>query len=518
MPTTARNSVFDCLNWLVLWPQRIPQAPRKRPSYLEVRYELETCFSGGGQCCYRMSTASPPASRDVIFISKGTPEDDQFVLWLAPKLESHGYKVFADILSLEPGDRWRKEITNTLQQKAIKMLLCCKDATLAKNGVLEEIEIASDLTKKLGDARFIVPLKLEKHDKIFGIGGLQYIDFENRWAPALVELLKFLQDECVPRDTTNIKINPNWESYRRRLEIKLEDATEPLISNWLRVAELPDTIRYFTPSGAIDVGALELACRELLYPAEYHNRGVLTFCDQGDVTTDFAEVAKLQLAGEWDLFDFLENGSPDPAIAPREAKNMVTSMMRRAWEIHCTKLGLYRYAYSALSGFHVTDQHAPIGKRIQWGTQGARRSSALHNKAKKKLWRYGVTAIPQLWPFPHYRLKARVLFADAEGQNAGKVIDDKKAQHRYRRSICKGWRNKQWYGRLMAFLELLALDSSAITLATGRSSAIEVEAMAMIFTSPVRTVLPDELDDEDEETDEQVLGSPRPEEDDDEVA
>jgi len=40
------------------------------------------------------------------------------------------------------------------------MLLCCRDATLAKTGVQEEIGIAEDLTKELNDPRFIIPLRL----------------------------------------------------------------------------------------------------------------------------------------------------------------------------------------------------------------------------------------------------------------------------------------------------------------------------------------------------------------------
>jgi len=32
------------------------------------------------------------AVRDVLFISKGTPEDDDFVMWLAPRLEAEGYR------------------------------------------------------------------------------------------------------------------------------------------------------------------------------------------------------------------------------------------------------------------------------------------------------------------------------------------------------------------------------------------------------------------------------------------
>jgi Restriction endonuclease len=45
--------------------------------------------------------ASSPAElsvpRDAVFIIKTSPVDDEFTLWLAPKLEAEGYRVFADI-------------------------------------------------------------------------------------------------------------------------------------------------------------------------------------------------------------------------------------------------------------------------------------------------------------------------------------------------------------------------------------------------------------------------------------
>lgn len=71
-----------------------------------------------------------------VFLSKATPGDDEFAPWLAPKLEASGYKVFTDIRTLEPGDRWRNVITSTLQNQACKMLLCCSKETLAAAGVL----------------------------------------------------------------------------------------------------------------------------------------------------------------------------------------------------------------------------------------------------------------------------------------------------------------------------------------------------------------------------------------------
>lgn len=156
-----------------------------------------------------------PKERDVLFISKATPGDDEFVLWLAPRLEGAGYEVFADILTLEPGTRGRKEITDTLQQRAIKMLLCGRTATLEREGVQEEIGIAEDLVKDLGDKKFIIPLRLERYKKLFGIGELQYVNFERGWAEGLSKLIDALNRQRVPRAKKS-EINPNWEAYRRR--------------------------------------------------------------------------------------------------------------------------------------------------------------------------------------------------------------------------------------------------------------------------------------------------------------
>src|SRR5580698_8643936 len=209
-----------------------------------------------------------PAPRDVVFISKATPLDNEFALWLAPRLEAAGYKVFADILSLEPGDRWRKSVTSALQSRAIKMLLCCKDDSLSADGVTEEIEIASDLAKSLNDPKFIIPLRLKQFQKVFGIAGLQYIDFERGWAEGLDMLLDALRRQKVPRYEQNAAINPNWEVFRRRGAIPLLREPERLTSNWLRIAQLPDVLRYFEPSGASDRGALEATATRAAYPVE----------------------------------------------------------------------------------------------------------------------------------------------------------------------------------------------------------------------------------------------------------
>ncbi|MEN8133327.1 MAG: toll/interleukin-1 receptor domain-containing protein [Pseudomonadota bacterium] len=453
------------------------------------------------------------AKRKTVFISKATPEDDEFVLWLSPKLEAAGYTVFADILTLEPGDRWRKEVTATLQNKSIKMLLCCRDATLAKNGVQEEIGIAEDLVKELSDPRFIIPLRLEPFKKLFGIGELQYIDFLGSWARGLRDLLDALDKQCLPRSKDNIAINPNWEAYKKRLAIQVEDALEVLTLNWLRVAEVPDLIRYYQPTGAVDHGLMSGACRNGSFPAEIYLRGFFSFATPEEIEADFTPVGKFTIHSEYELMDLLENGSTSPDIRPREVKNLMISIFRRAWEQFCREKGLYEYPFSKQLGFHVTKDQLPIGKRVSWGRQGQRRNSMLRNISRGKVWQYGVSASPSLWPYPHFKLKSRVLFAEVAGKEAGNVIGDTNQQHRLRRTVCSGWRNKAWHGRLMAFLEILSSDAGTIELPVSEAARLTLDLNPIHVSAPVTAMLPDLMDDDAEEQDPSTLGNYSVEED-----
>lgn len=443
--------------------------------------------------------------RNLIFISKGTPDDDDFTLWLAPRLEAAGYEVFADILCLKFGDRWRKILTNTLQQKAVKMLLCGRDTTLAKNGVQEEIGIAEDLSRELPDTRFIVPLKLERYKRLFGIGELQYVDFEKSWAEGLDGLLKFLEEEGVPKNP-NQKVNPEWEGYRTRRSIKLSDEPEALTSNWLRISSIPDTIKYYVPTGAVSIGAFNAASKNSKFPIHYHNRGVLTFLNFEEVSEHFSGVTPLELACETNTLDFDQIGMPEIGLAANDAHNILVASFRQAWDLFCREQSLVEYAYSAQTGFHMGDTQIAVGKRVPWGKQGSKRSAMLRNAAKGKVWNFGATAIASLWPYPHFKIKTRVLFSELKGEKqSGPIIDSVDQQFRLRRTVCKGWRNKQWHGRLLAFLELLSGDSAFIKLKLSPSEMLTVVAEPLAFTSPVTTELPDELDDDFDEIDASVL-------------
>jgi hypothetical protein len=447
--------------------------------------------------------------RETIFISKATPEDDEFVLWLAPRLEAAGYKVFADILSLEGGDRWRKVVTSTLQDSAIKMLLCCRNKTLEKDGVQEEISIAEDITTELKDARFIIPLKLESYKKIFGISSLQYVDFVGSWASGLKILLDTLEKQYVPR-STEIAINPNWENYKKRLEIKIVDAPELLTSSWLQVSHMPKFIRYYQPIHGISINhdLMIHICNHCTFPAEAYLRGFFSFAVIEEIEEAFASVGKFVVHSEHNLQNFLDNGSASQNIRSREAQNLILSILRKSWENFCRMKGFYEYPFAKQLGFHITKNQIPIGTRITWSKHGeSRRSSMLRNVSGGKVWQYGVSAVPYLWPFPQFRIKARVLFSELMRNEAGACISDHDEQHRLRRTICKGWRNKAWHGRMMAFLKYISGESNHIELPLSNLYSIIIDAIPISVTSPVTTNLPDIMSDEEEELDPSTLGN-----------
>ncbi|MCD2175071.1 toll/interleukin-1 receptor domain-containing protein [Rhizobium sp. C4] len=450
-----------------------------------------------------------PAARDTIFVIKSSPIDDEFTLWLAPKLEAEGYQVFADVLTLMPGERWRREITSALRHRAIKVLLLCRDSSLEDTGVQDDLDIALEVGKEICDQRFVIPLRMETFRKIKGLGDTVAVDFVRNWGEGLLKLVDTLQRQKVPR-SADTPINPNWEIFRRRGAVPIIDIPERLTSNWLRVAEAPDFIRYFECSGVINKGRLQGAIESYGHPcALVGESGFLAFGSVPEIEMAFEGVGRFKLKYEIPLVEFTEGGFQRLRIDRQTASNLVIAMLKKAWINFCKRNGFIEYEYSNGIGFHASPEQAPTGKRIPWGSQAEKkRSSMLRNSAKGHIWQFGVTAMPAFWPFWHFKLKSRVLFAQDNATPAGLVVDDPKKLHRLRRSICKGWRNKQWYGRLLAFLELLSADSAFVRLPLSETETFVLEASPMLFSSPVSTVLPNDLDDEDEELDDSTLGRP----------
>src|SRR5215467_14836449 len=115
------------------------------------------------------------ATRCALFISHASPEDNAFTLWLGAKLTALGYEVFADVLRLRGGHDWERILENAIREKAAKVLLVATPHGVQKQGVRNEITIATQTARKINDSAFIVPLKLSRYESPLLIAHAQYI-------------------------------------------------------------------------------------------------------------------------------------------------------------------------------------------------------------------------------------------------------------------------------------------------------------------------------------------------------
>src|SRR5438034_2481600 len=130
--------------------------------------------------------------RQALFISHANPESNAFARWLGAKLAAMGYEVWADVMRLHGGDDWARELEDALRNRSIKMLFAGTPAALEKQGVRNEIEIASKVASKLKDPKFIIPMRIDPYEPHFRIAHLQYVDFSKSWADGLAEVVDLL--------------------------------------------------------------------------------------------------------------------------------------------------------------------------------------------------------------------------------------------------------------------------------------------------------------------------------------
>lgn len=154
--------------------------------------------------------------RDTIFLSHATPEDNEFTIWLASRLELLGYKVWIDKSELLGGEVFWADIENAIKNKAIKVLLIYSknileksDQTKIKAGIQKEIDFASEVIKSTPEVKdFLTLLHLDDapYDLFPGSKDLNQIPFNENWAQGLDVLLKKFQKITFQNQTLKLII------------------------------------------------------------------------------------------------------------------------------------------------------------------------------------------------------------------------------------------------------------------------------------------------------------------------
>jgi hypothetical protein len=419
--------------------------------------------------------------RQGIFLSHATPGDNAFVIWLGGKLSALGYDVWADVFRLKGGDDWERILEDAIRNKAAKVLVAANPESVARQGVRNEIKIAIETGKKIGDEGFIIPLRMAEYDSPYMIVYAQWVDFKASWADGLSVLVKALEDANVPRLGPTER-TAYWTELQLGQVRELTAGPEILISNWLAVKTLPSELFVYDFAAGISIGAKDAAIKTCHLPLVPYGRGFISFAPQIQLQEHFGELLPLKRIAIIDTEEYGASGSASPKIASVDARRHLVELMRRGIErfvelkaLQQTELANDRRIWWPDKGLVGLEQ-----KAFGWpGGPAGRRQLVGQSRARNVFWHYGVSFWPSTSPLHHIRLSGHVSFT-LDGR---KIVGDARRMHRMRRTLCRSWRNDRWRDLLLALLYWLGDGATELRVALGNGADMVLGLPPMHFTA-----------------------------------
>lgn len=432
----------------------------------------------------------PP--RTVLFLSHANPEDDAFVIWLAAQLAIAGYSVWCDKTKLLGGENFWKDIDEGIDAFTFRFLFVSTLAANTKKGTLRELKLAFDAQQKHRIKDFVVPLKIDQfpfESMQKEVRDLNCVRFEENWATGLTQLLKLLEREGAPKPLQNGATSVS-EWHRRSLDRRREIlvSNEVCHSNWFQL-RLPKKLNFHRYAGPNT--ALSKLAEKLPRPHRVLGQFLVTFADKAEVEKALGPDGLFSESIRVETDQFFQKGNEALGIAQFDAFNIVSDLVRQAWERACDARGLgsFTLASGLCARFYANDQleknrayfQPPRGRRTYRQVVGRKSKRNLEGeKVQDGFWHYALSASPQLTPFPRLVLRHHVIFTD----DGIKPWDSPERMHKARRSVCKQWWNPAWRDRLFAFTTQLASEQKHFVLPVSENAQMKLVAKPMNFTSP----------------------------------
>src|SRR5881396_906037 len=131
--------------------------------------------------------------RDMLFVSHANPEDNNFARWLTLQLAKEGYPVWCDLTRLLGGEAFWTDIEQAIRDRSIKFLYVLSRTSNAKQGPLDELQIAKNVARDLQLRDYILPLLIDDlppRQVNIRLANISLVPFAPSWADGLAQLLK----------------------------------------------------------------------------------------------------------------------------------------------------------------------------------------------------------------------------------------------------------------------------------------------------------------------------------------
>lgn len=376
--------------------------------------------------------------------------------WLGAKLTALGYEVWADVMRLQGGSDWSRELEHALRHRAAKFLVVCTPAGLEKQGVRNEIEIASSIASQVNDNHFIIPLRLDNFQAPFRIAHLQYVDFKRSWGQGFIELAELLSQFPELRKEQN-QSTEAWLEAQRVGSARLIHKDEWLVSSWIPISGYPWNINYCEPPTGFQLDRFQSrAVHE--WPVVPFRGGVLTFAfpnHDGFLSKDIPAKIIEEIKTE----TFVTQGWQTLDISSLNARKIFADLGNQAFEAFLFKneLTLHEAGIGRRWWFANIKKAPKSMIPFEWESSNGqilkgRRQIIGESEKRGVFWHYAVSGRVRLIPIQHISLSASLVFSN----NGMDPFDDPRKAHRLRRSFAKGWRNARWRDMLLAFLSWIA--------------------------------------------------------------
>jgi len=426
-------------------------------------------------------------TRESIFISHATPQDNGFVRWLGARLELAGYSVWHDLGRLKGGDYFWPKIEGAIRNESFRFLAVVSKVSVEKQGVKDEWSLARTIEGSLPG--FVIPLRLDDFsftELPIGIHGKNVIDFAGGWHKGLAVLLDTLVEANAPKVASpDPRSARHWLAEMKEGAILRTESKESLDSTWLSVVSLPpiETARILGSEREIKVTDIN---RRM--PWFEHEDRIVGFAKAFDLVSLMSKSVMLKASTGVDSTMFIQSGATigDRHVDAREARKRVANLVRQAWELamEAKGLGVFEQA-GGRKVFYVTPELTKgRGEKVVFvDADGRKRRKGLNGRSEKKKanWCYAVGMVPQFDEPWRIELRSTIVFTDDDG----KPFDVPAKAHRLRMSFCRSWWNDRWRGFLRAFLALVADGAAEIRLPVGSGRDVVVSATPIMFSSPV---------------------------------
>lgn len=432
--------------------------------------------------------------KDTIFISHATPEDNEFTIWLASRLELLGYKVWIDKKELLGGETFWDTIESAIKCNAVKFLLvyseniCYPGSNEIKVGIQKEIDFARQVMKNeaLGDFFIILHIDNIGYDLFPGAKDLNQIVFNKNWAEGLTTLQKKLIRDSVPKENLDdLDEAANWYLNNYLVRNPVIEKKELYYTNWWNVKSFPTSffiLRYTNEKQANTVAVSNESC--LLVK---NSNCITTFNKdlRADIEDTFGTTQILpQEIFEVKISELLHGYEKESFPSFRDAENHLKKLFKRSLHSYFKKKQMFWYDMSNKNmAYYHTYTSLPTSKVTYEFPYRENARPKTKNLLGKHLeigkWHFAVSAKPAFTPFFGFHLKSHLIFSK-KGYGA---IDDKDLQHVHRRKKGKRMFNEEWRDLLLAFIKSLEDGEGNIVLETNTETDIVMKPTLEMFWS-----------------------------------